>query len=95
MNLFPTEVRVVEEMREEYEVGEVDQHAENDVFLRLIAKHAILHLNVSVDCNEAPNDHLHQLQCSNRHHHPFGDLELHRSEGIVSVHEGVNCVIHD
>ena len=35
MNLFPTEVRVVEEMREEYEVGEVDQHAENDVFLRL------------------------------------------------------------
>lgn len=52
-------VSVVEEMGEEYEVGEINDHAEDDVFLRLIAEDAVLHFHVSVYGNEAPDDHLH------------------------------------
>jgi len=53
-----SDVGRVEKVGEQNKVRKVHQHAEDDVFLCLIAEDAILHLNMSVGSDEATDDHL-------------------------------------
>jgi len=53
-----SDVGRVEKVGEQNKVRKVDQHAEVDVFLCLIAEDAILHLNMSVGSDKATDDHL-------------------------------------
>ena len=88
-------VGVVEEVKEEHEIGEVHEEGPSDVGVADLARLAALLLHVGADVDGDADDHLRDLSARDGYIHPFGNLETERTEPIVSVHARVHRVVHD
>lgn len=89
------QIRLVEESREQNKIAEVHRETEVDVSTGDVTVHmAALQVLIGRYIDGAADHHLSELQCGDHHGDRLGRSVPHRFEGIISVHDGVDTVVH-
>ncbi len=87
-------VRLVEKVEKQDKVAKVHDERPGDVLIAdiTVLASSLLHVRHRVDVNA--KDHLRDLAARDGYVDPFGDLKAQCSKCIISIHGGVDCIVH-